>query len=99
MKRVRLLLAVMLSACASTSNYDIKSEPDPRRSEFQLGPLDQLQVVVWKNRDLSGDVIVRPDGIVTLPLIGDVHASGRTPSDLQKEIVKRMKEYVRDEEV
>lgn len=92
--------ALMCVACGSSlPPYDYKLEPDPRRSEFQVGPLDQLSVAVWKNRDLSADVVVRPDGIVTLPLIGDVKAAGRTPSDLQKEIKHRLSEFIRDEEL
>jgi polysaccharide biosynthesis/export protein len=93
------VLAIASSGCASsTPPYDYKVEPDPRRTEFQIGPLDQLSVVVWKNKDLSADVTVRPDGIVTLPLIGDVKAAGRTPSELQKEIAKRLGDFVRGEE-
>lgn len=100
MVRPRLLLLtvalVVSSACAASAPaYDYSKEPDPRKSEYELGPLDQLRVTVWKNPDLSTDVAVRPDGIVTLPLIGDVKAAGRTPSELQKEIQKRYGEYVR----
>lgn len=90
----------LVSSCgASSPPYNYKVEPDPRTSEFQIGPLDQLSVVVWKNRDLSADVTVRPDGVVTLPLIGDVHAAGRTPTELQKEIAKRLTDFIRDEEL
>jgi polysaccharide export outer membrane protein len=90
-------LMLLMCACGSTSNYDYKAEPDPRRSEFQVNPLDSLAVVVWKNKDLSADVVVRPDGVITLPLIGDVQAAGRTPSDIQKEVAKRLGDYVKDE--
>ena len=65
-----LLVSFGASGCHSTPFYDYKSEPDPRASEFKIGPLDLLQVVVWKNKDLSADVVVRPDGIVTLPTHG-----------------------------
>lgn len=92
-------LAVLVTGCHSTPFYDYKSEPDPRASEFKIGPLDLLQVVVWKNKDLSADVVVRPDGIVTLPLIGDIRAAGRTPSDIQKEVTHRLTDFVRNEEI
>lgn len=95
----RAIVALFLCSCGASFNYDYKAEPDPRRSEWQVNALDHLQVVVWRNKDLSADVVVRPDGIVTLPLIGDVQAAGRTPSDIQKEIAKRFGEYVRDEQV
>lgn len=98
--RVAAIAAVLGSAgCASTSSYDYRREPDPRASEYLIGPLDQLSIVVWKNQELSAEVSVRPDGIVTLPLIGAVKAAGRTPSDLQKELAKRYADYVRAEEV
>lgn len=98
----RVLLSLALAACTGCSSsvppYDYKVEPDPRGSEFVIGPLDQLAVRVWKNQDLSAEVTVRPDGIITLPLIGDVRAAGRTPSDLQKEVAKRLSDFIRDEE-
>jgi polysaccharide biosynthesis/export protein len=97
---VGVLVSLLVSSgCASAPPYDYKTEPDPRRVEFQVGPLDLLSVVVWKNRDMSADVTVRPDGIVTLPLIGDVKAAGRTPTELQKEITKRFSDFIRGEEL
>ena len=92
-------LVFVTGGCRSTPFYDYKSEPDPRASEFKIGPLDQISVVVWKNRDLSADVVVRPDGIVTLPLIGDLRAAGRTPSDIRAEVTHRLTDFVRNEEV
>lgn len=91
-------LAIALVACRSTPPYNYAKEPDPRATEFEVNALDQLSVVVWKNKELSADVTVRPDGVVTLPLIGDVKAAGRTPSQIQKEITKRYADYIRIEE-
>lgn len=90
-----------VSACASTAPpYNYKAEPDPRGSEFVVGPLDVLAVSVWRNKDMSSDATqVRPDGVFTLPLIGDVKGAGRTPTDLQKEIVKRLAAFIRPEEL
>jgi polysaccharide export outer membrane protein len=93
------VLACLASGCHSTPVYDYKSEPDPRASEFKIGPLDLVSVVVWKNKELSADVVVRPDGIVTLPLIGDVRAAGRTPSDIKAEVTHRLTDFVRNEEI
>ena len=87
------------AGCRTVPNYDYKSEPDPRSSEFKIGPLDHLAVVVWKNRDLSAEAVVRPDGVITLPLIGDVRAAGRTATEIQKEITQRYTDFVRNEEV
>jgi polysaccharide biosynthesis/export protein len=100
------LFPILVVACLglvgchpSAPLYDYRKEPDPRGQEFQVGPLDQLQVTVWKNRDMSAEVTVRPDGLITLPLIGDVKAAGRTPSELQKDIAKRLSDYLREEEL
>jgi polysaccharide export outer membrane protein len=89
-----------VAACKPPApTYDYSKEPDPRGQEFQVGPLDQLRIDVWKNRDMSADVTVRPDGMVTLPLIGDVKAAGRTPTELQKDIAKRLSDYLREGEL
>jgi len=62
--------------------------------EFFLGPEDVLKVTVWKSPDLSGEVTIRPDGTITLPLIGDVPAAGLTANVLAKRIAERLTEYV-----
>ena len=105
-RRILALLLLALAAlpcaplgCASQATFDYKREPDPRAAEYLIGPLDQLSIVVWKNQELSAEVSVRPDGIITLPLIGAVKAAGRTPSDLQKELAKRFADFIRAEEV
>lgn len=63
------------------------------QDEYLIGPEDVLEISVWKNADLSRVVIVRPDGRISLPLIGDVQASGRTPDELRKAIVVKLQEY------
>lgn len=63
-------------------------------SEFFLGPEDVLKVTVWKSLDLSGEVTIRPDGTITLPLIGDVPAAGLTANVLAKRIAERLTEYI-----
>jgi len=63
-------------------------------SEFFLGPEDVLRVTVWKSPDLSGEVTIRPDGTITMPLIGDVPAAGLTANVLAKRISERLTEYV-----
>jgi polysaccharide export outer membrane protein len=61
--------------------------------DYKIGPEDVLEVIVWRNTDLTKEVTVRPDGKVSLPLIGDVMALGLTPAQLTKEVVARLKEY------
>ena len=91
-----LVTSATLVACGPIA-YDYSKEPDPRKSEFVLGVNDALKITVWKNPELSGEARIRPDGTITMPLIGDIHAAGRTPSSLKSEITKRLQSYVRDE--
>jgi polysaccharide export outer membrane protein len=62
-----------------------------------IGPSDALQVTVWRNPDLSGQPIVRPDGTVSLPLIGDLRAAGRTPGQIRNEVTQRLGAFLKDE--
>lgn len=62
--------------------------------EFLLGPEDVLIVTVWKNQDLSREVVIRPDGLISMPLIGDVPAANMTANNLAKRISDRLTEYM-----
>lgn len=62
--------------------------------EYIIGPEDVLEITVWKNADLSKTVQVRPDGKLSLPLIGDVSAVGRSAGQLTQEIADRLKSYM-----
>jgi len=97
--RTYILYAVLLGACGGTVryDYDYAKEPDPRKSEFIIGVADHLTIRVWKNPDLSTEAAVRPDGTITMPLLGDLTANGKTPSRLKEEITKQLAKYVRDE--
>lgn len=89
----------LLGACGAAPkiDYDYAKEPDPRRSEFVIGVADRLAIKVWKNGDLSTEAVVRPDGTITMPLIGDLRAAGRTPTQLRDEVTQQLAKYVRDE--
>ena len=65
-------------------------------SEFRLGPDDVIEVTVYQDKTLDRTVPVRPDGKISLPLIGEMPASGKTATDLQKEISLRLKQFVAD---
>src|SRR5882672_3766005 len=62
--------------------------------EYRMSPGDKLRIVVYKDQQLSQSVQVRPDGKVTLPLIGDIEANGRTPIELRDAIGASLKEYI-----
>jgi polysaccharide export outer membrane protein len=61
--------------------------------DYFIGPEDVLDITVWKNADLSKQVTVRPDGRISLPLIGDITAVGKTPAQLSDDISAKLKEY------
>ena len=61
---------------------------------YLIGPSDVLIVTVWEQPTLSGNILVRPDGMITLPLLGDVQASGKTPLQLTDQIAAKLKKYV-----
>lgn len=68
-------------------------------SDYKIGPGDQLQVFVWRSPELTTTVPVRPDGKISIPLVNDVVANGKTPSELGKEIETKLKQYVTDPHV
>ena len=91
-------LLVLLAACGgATPSYDYTKEPDPRKSEYVIGVSDGLEINVWKNPELTTKATVRPDGTITMPLIGDLVAAGKTPSRLKAEIALQLANFVRDE--
>lgn len=67
--------------------------------EYRIGPEDVLHISVWKEEDLDRKVLVRPDGGVSFPLVGDIQVSGRTPLEVQDEIRSRLARYIPEAEV
>src|SRR6202035_4769813 len=65
-------------------------------SRYIIGPEDSLQVTVWKEPTLSGNFPVRPDGMISLVLVGDLPAAGLTPMALSNDISQRLKKYIQD---
>jgi polysaccharide biosynthesis/export protein len=65
-------------------------------SRYIIGPEDSLQVTVWKEPTLSGNFPVRPDGMISLVLVGDLPAAGLTPMALSNDITQRLRKYIQD---
>src|ERR1043166_7195679 len=63
-------------------------------NEYIIGAEDVLEITVWKNVDLSKTIQVRPDGKISMPIIRDIMAEGKTPSQLAEEVTNKLKEYV-----
>ena len=68
-------------------------------SDYTIGPDDILSIVFWRDKDMSADVVVRPDGRITLPLISDVQAGGLTPELLRDRIREQATKFVEDPSV
>ncbi len=66
---------------------------------YMIGSEDNLQITVWKEPSLSGTIPVRPDGMISMNLLGDLPAAGRTPMQLANDITVRLKKYVQDPNV
>jgi len=101
---VRFLLAglciVGLGACADThgelpaANFVAPSEgPGP---DYLIGPLDTLNIFVWRNQEVTTTVTVRPDGRISVPLIEDLSATGKTPTQLARDIEEKLSVYIRN---
>jgi polysaccharide biosynthesis/export protein len=72
-------------ASAVTPDYD-----------YHIGPLDTVNVIVWRNPELSMTLPVRPDGKITTPLVDDLQALGKTPTELERDMEKALVKYIRD---
>lgn len=94
--RLLFALAVLWLApigCADLPKEILDEANRPVTKEFLLGPEDVVEVTVWRNQDLSRTTVVRPDGMISLPLIGDVQASGLTAAQVADRIAKRLTEF------
>ncbi|MCB2106405.1 MAG: polysaccharide export protein [Rhodobacteraceae bacterium] len=93
-------LAIFLGGCSSLPDAPSAAPPTVEEdSAYVIGPIDQLQIFVWRQPDLSTNVIVRPDGKISVPLIDDLQAAGRTPTELSDDIAKILGELIQDPRV
>jgi polysaccharide biosynthesis/export protein len=97
------LLVMTASGCAAhgaTANakalYAAAARHDPRGKPYVIGVADVVRVSVWKDPSLSTDAIVRPDGTITMPLVGELRAAGRTTAELQADASRRLATVVKD---
>src|SRR5262245_14097530 len=93
-----LILLSILIACTKVvvqHPFDISAHIQSG-NDYQIGPEYVLEVLVWKNADLSKVVTVRPDGKISLPLIGDVQAAGFTATHVQQEITKQLVDFYQE---
>lgn len=94
--RFVLALLVVVAACGPHNyNYPYGQEPDPRNKELILGVGDVVAVNVWDNPGVNTEATIRPDGTITMPLVGDVKAAGRTPSELREAIKAQLQNFLK----
>jgi len=88
---------VTLAGCAAAGGGEISKTATNEQptAEYRVGPGDALSVYVWNHPELSRDVPVRPDGRISTPLVDDLMAAGKTPSQLARDLEQRLSEYVR----
>ena len=91
--------ATILLAAGAAAQPKPEEPALARALGYQIGPEDVLHVAVWKNEALTRTVPVRPDGMISLPLLNDVPAAGLTPLELRDKLAKRLAEYVPQPEV
>lgn len=90
-----LLAGVLLSACATTYPPAPAAAADSEYN-YVIGPGDSVNIVVWRNSELSMSVPVRPDGKITTPLVEDLPALGKDSSTLARDIEKALSKFIRD---
>ncbi len=91
-----LVLAVVVSGCASKIPMAPMQSPVNSDYAYLIGPGDNLNIVIWRNPELSSSVPVRPDGMITTPLVEDIKATNKTPTQLAREIEKALTKYIQD---
>ena len=97
LKRLVLVCAALATAGCGTSGPTAGiAQPDTPTAMYIIGPLDSIDIFVWRSPELSRGVAVRPDGRISVPLIDDLTATGKTPTQLARDIEAQLKKYVQD---
>src|SRR5687768_5505927 len=86
-----MCLSFFVAGCFSS---DLATKTYESPTGFLLGPEDELEITVWGNKDLTRATVIRPDGLISMPIIGDVQAAGLTADALAQRIAERLKQYL-----
>ncbi|MBW9256189.1 MAG: polysaccharide export protein [Candidatus Thiodiazotropha sp. (ex. Lucinisca nassula)] len=98
---------MLLTACSSTPEMNAATSAGGGSTGatsassplYLIGPGDTLNVFVWGDQELTTDVVVRPDGLITTPLVEDLQASGKTPTELARNLEARLSKFVKNPKV
>jgi len=97
---VALLVPLLLLACAPATTTippdEVTFQPATAGPDYIIGPGDTLQIFVWRNPELTTTIPVRPDGRITVPLVEDIQATGKTPTQLARDMEAVLKQYVQE---
>ncbi len=95
-----LLISIVFSGCSSNSLPTATVQPsnttDINSYKYLIGAGDVLDIFVWRNPEVSGSFVVRPDGMITTSLVEDIKVSGKTPTELARSIEEILATYLRD---
>jgi polysaccharide export outer membrane protein len=95
-----VLAAVVILAVAGCARYETLPPAAPLADvpapDYLIGPGDALSIFVWRNPEVTRSVVVRPDGRISAPLIEDLDAAGKTPTQLAREIERELSVYIQD---
>ena len=97
-------IATLLALLIAAANLAIAQEPPPAQTapadnQYVIGPGDQLNIFVWNHPELSVQIPVRPDGQISMPLVENMMAAGKTPSQLARDLEQKLADYVRSPKV
>lgn len=98
-RAVLLTAAAALAACGGGSAVMPDASTEPVGGEYRIGAGDSLNIVVYNHADLSAAIPVRPDGLISTPLVADMPAAGKTPTQLARDMEKALSNYVRSPNV
>jgi len=97
-----LIAATLLGACASQKSEQLSPSSSygsqtasPDQYNYLIGPGDEVQIFVWRNPEVSQSITVRPDGKISTPLVEDLQASGKSPTQLARDLEKALETYIR----
>lgn len=87
---------LLMSACATNTDMQVATLAAEPAHEYRLGPGDTININVWRNPEVSQTIPVRPDGKITMPLVEDLPASGKTATQLARDIEHVLGKYIQD---
>ena len=103
-----IIISLFMFGCASQMSSPVEAQEaaaqvaqisQPDQEKYLLGPEDVIEVSVWKEPDMTKQLVVQPDGKIYYPLVGEIRAAGKTVKQLQEEISKRLEKFVTDASV